>query len=454
MSAQYDWSVSQVQYKATWLNSQGNVAPYGTPPADSYTDSISPTQPAASSGATLTFTPLIAGYWAVSVSCGVTVTDTQTSQYWSGSGNAEPQELTSAQLTISPQTDTSAFLNTKNYVVVTVSPSDLAPDTTLTVTGGATFIGGVTSETMTSASEDVYFYGPNVYGSGGAASSGQLSATVNVPSSGGPSGEAPALAGAAAPAGSPGATLSDSITVDIFKLSDVGNQAVSTATSSLLTSGLNAFMAQLKSQENAFLEQQINSNGQYAGQATEEYAALNPPNDGYSQIASGLTSALNLFKTGTQNSATPGSADAGLNPANTPTLPAFSPSAITLSSLTPTFTVGVNLPAFGPNWTMPAFKTGNFFSSVAETATGTFHFGDLATGTFSVAPSLNFVQGFNSKITSQSVSIPIGFHFTSPVFPIKGAYFGISYTPAYNCAGDLKTNPFTQTVKVQFGFGF
>ncbi len=89
LSAQYNWSVSQVQYKALQADT------YGSPPADSYTDSISPTQPSTSSGATLTFTPLIAGYWAVSVSCAVTVTDTQTSQYWSGSGNAGPQDLTS-----------------------------------------------------------------------------------------------------------------------------------------------------------------------------------------------------------------------------------------------------------------------------------------------------------------------------------------------------------------------
>ena len=90
-----------MQYKATWLNSQGNVAPYGNPPLDSYTDSIAPTQPAASSGAALTFTPNIAGYWAVSASCGVTVTDTQTNQYWSGSATAGPKYLTSYILDIS-----------------------------------------------------------------------------------------------------------------------------------------------------------------------------------------------------------------------------------------------------------------------------------------------------------------------------------------------------------------
>jgi len=38
--------------------------------------------------ATLTFTPLIAGYRQVSASCGVTVTDTKTNQYWTGSQNA------------------------------------------------------------------------------------------------------------------------------------------------------------------------------------------------------------------------------------------------------------------------------------------------------------------------------------------------------------------------------
>ncbi len=156
LSAQYNWSVSQVQYKALQADT------YGSPPADSYTDSISPTQPAASSGATLTCTPKIAGYWAVSVSCAVTVTDTQTSQYWSGSGNAGPKGLTSYTLDIT-YTGSVAGGSADDGTVVTnkitavhagwpiqlganLSPSDLATKFTWTIGGaggnGSTAING------------------------------------------------------------------------------------------------------------------------------------------------------------------------------------------------------------------------------------------------------------------------------------------------------------------------
>jgi hypothetical protein len=88
VTEQYDWSVTSVQYKAVWFASPNNVAPYGSPPSNSFTASISPTQPSTQSGATLTFTPEITEYWAVSVSCEVTVTDNVTGQSWSGIGNA------------------------------------------------------------------------------------------------------------------------------------------------------------------------------------------------------------------------------------------------------------------------------------------------------------------------------------------------------------------------------
>jgi hypothetical protein len=52
----YDWGIA-VQYKALQADA------FGSPPSGSYTDSISPAQPSTNSGATLTFTPLIAGYW-------------------------------------------------------------------------------------------------------------------------------------------------------------------------------------------------------------------------------------------------------------------------------------------------------------------------------------------------------------------------------------------------------
>ncbi len=90
LSASYDWSVSSVQFKGAQADTFGS--------------------------------PLIAGYWQVSTSCSVTVTDTTTNQYWSGSAGAGPEDLISATLTRNPSTDTSVFLNTKNYVVVAVAP--------------------------------------------------------------------------------------------------------------------------------------------------------------------------------------------------------------------------------------------------------------------------------------------------------------------------------------------
>ncbi len=85
----YTWTAS-VLYKATL-----NAKAYGTPPANSYTDSIAPKQPANTGQATLSFTPTIAGYWEISSSCAVTATDTKTNKYWTGTGAAGPDDLTS-----------------------------------------------------------------------------------------------------------------------------------------------------------------------------------------------------------------------------------------------------------------------------------------------------------------------------------------------------------------------
>ena len=94
LSATYAWSVASVQYKSQWLNAQGKAAQYGPPPSGQYTDPIDPSTPSTSSSATLAFTSPVAGYWQVSVSCSVTVTDTKTNQCWSGSAVAGPQPLT------------------------------------------------------------------------------------------------------------------------------------------------------------------------------------------------------------------------------------------------------------------------------------------------------------------------------------------------------------------------
>ncbi|MGC9261652.1 MAG: hypothetical protein ACP5I8_16430, partial [Phycisphaerae bacterium] len=160
LSAQYDWSV-QVQYKALGADS------FGSPPSGSYTDSISPTQPSTSSGATLTFNPLIAGYWQVSASCGVTVTDTKTNQYWSGSANAGPEDLTSYTLDITytgpvagGSSDSGTVVTNKTTALhagwpielgVQLAPADLSKTFSWSIDGaggnGSAAIGGYTSST-------------------------------------------------------------------------------------------------------------------------------------------------------------------------------------------------------------------------------------------------------------------------------------------------------------------
>ncbi|NNM88617.1 MAG: hypothetical protein HKL95_08870 [Phycisphaerae bacterium] len=160
LSAQYDWSIS-VQYKALEADT------FGAPPSGSYTDSISPTQPSTSSSATLTFTPLIAGYWQISASCGVTVTDTKTNQYWSGSANAGPEDLTSYTLDIAYTgpvvgggSDSGTVVTNKTTAVhagwpvqlgVKLAPSDLATKFSWSIDGaggnGDPAIGGYTYST-------------------------------------------------------------------------------------------------------------------------------------------------------------------------------------------------------------------------------------------------------------------------------------------------------------------
>lgn len=90
-TAQYSWSVL-VEYKPLYADT------YGAPPSDSYTLSISPSQPSATSGATVSFTPLIAGYWQFTGTCGVTLTDLAGNDYWTGSGTSSPVQATSMQV--------------------------------------------------------------------------------------------------------------------------------------------------------------------------------------------------------------------------------------------------------------------------------------------------------------------------------------------------------------------
>ena len=94
LSTKYNWTVSQVQFKGTQAGS------FRTAPTGTYTAIISPAQPSNSSSATLTFTPNVPGYWQVSTTCGVTITDSKTNKTWTGSGNAGPEDVTSYVLHI------------------------------------------------------------------------------------------------------------------------------------------------------------------------------------------------------------------------------------------------------------------------------------------------------------------------------------------------------------------
>ncbi len=166
LSPQYDWSVASVQYKALQADA------WGAPPSNSYTDSINPTQPSGTPGATLTFTPLITGYWQVSVSCSVTVTDITSNQYWAGSADAGPEELTSYTFDITytgpiagqSSNDAGATVTNKTQNVhagwpiqlgAVLSPSDLATKFTWTIQGaggnGSAAINGYCSNQATGA---------------------------------------------------------------------------------------------------------------------------------------------------------------------------------------------------------------------------------------------------------------------------------------------------------------
>ncbi len=208
-------------------------------------------------------------------------------------------------------------------------------------------------------------------------------------------------------------------------------------------------MSQLESQTNLSLNYYIhNGTTQQQAEAQQEYDDLNAPTGtGYSTIQNKLTTALDYFQAGTGSSATPASVDAGLGASSTPTMPGFPGSAIALGSAKPSFTAGVRLPVLGKNWTMPALKTGNFFEDVEETLPGTFNFGDIASGTFSISVQLGFLEGFDNTLTTSSASVPLSVSFTSGIPLLKGLHFQITYTPSYQVNdGNMATGNFNQAV--------
>ena len=167
LSAKYDWTVTLVQYKHLQADS------FGTAQSGSYIAPIPivPKQPSSSGTATLTFTPLVAGYWRIYTSCTVSVTDAKTNQCWSGTANAAPQTLTSATVSFSPNPiETGADKSQQNAIFVkvtaTVTPKDLVSNVSVnnfvTLPGGAGAAGVDNSQPDTSTGQIVFdLYGIN-----------------------------------------------------------------------------------------------------------------------------------------------------------------------------------------------------------------------------------------------------------------------------------------------------
>lgn len=132
LTATYSWAVTLVQFKQLQSDS------FGTAKSGSYTATFNPAKASASSSATLAFTPLIAGYWQVTVHCAVFVLDTKEGLSWNdypGTGNAGPQDLTSAAVSFSPNPiETGADREPHQQgaifakVTATVVPKDLVSD--------------------------------------------------------------------------------------------------------------------------------------------------------------------------------------------------------------------------------------------------------------------------------------------------------------------------------------
>ncbi|MGC8541750.1 MAG: hypothetical protein ACP5QA_14135 [Phycisphaerae bacterium] len=95
LTKSYSWSLTVLYSSAA----AGSFTDAGAPGPTNYI--YSPTPLPSQSPVQLTFTPERAGYWHVSASCSVTVTDTKTNQCWSGSAHtAPPRPLTSYTLDI------------------------------------------------------------------------------------------------------------------------------------------------------------------------------------------------------------------------------------------------------------------------------------------------------------------------------------------------------------------
>ena len=127
-----------------------------------YTPKPLPSEASASSSATLAFTPKVAGYWQVTVNCAVYVLDAKEGLSWDdypGTGDAGPQDLTSATVSFSPNPiETGADREPKEQgaifakVTATVAPKDLV--SRVSVSNFTTLPGGTGAATIENSQPD------------------------------------------------------------------------------------------------------------------------------------------------------------------------------------------------------------------------------------------------------------------------------------------------------------
>jgi hypothetical protein len=375
----------------------------------------------------------------------VTVTDTKTNQYWTGSGNAGPEDLTSVEITVSPKKGSTAFTNSEYFVSVTYAPSDLTAN--LTISGGMTFAGGVTSEKMTSGSEEVDFYGPNVYSSGGPGS-GDITVTVSPPASG--TNATNGAESASSPGGFSGGSLDVKVPIASFNLSDSFSQALHDVTSALVQSGVSAIMPNLELNTNNYLESLEANGGAQGTAAANEYDYLNnPPNYGYGALTNDFTTLLNDVATGSGNAATPPQIDV-LNGPPTFTMPGFPPSAVKGFSVAPIVSASFKYPFISSSGQWQDPKLGDLLTTFGISGKGPINDDTLVpiSGNWTGSLTAALSAGHNFTLESGSYSFTVGFDVD--LFNNKNIQLAVQATGTFTPADGNLQNDLAGTVVAGF----
>ncbi len=376
------------------------------------------------------------------------MTDTKTNQYWTGSANAGPEDLTSVEVTFSPKDGSTVFTNTEYFVNVAYAPSDLTVN--LGISGGMTFAGGATSEKMTSDSEQVDFYGPNVYSSGGPGS-GDLTATVTPPAGGGNTANGPQAA--ASSGGLSGGSLNFKLPLDTFNFSTVYEAGDKLITSALV-SAASVMMQDIEQNTNTFLLAQENSGSvAVADAARQEWMYLNQsPGDGYITLGKNLSSLLDGVATtsSTANSA----GDYVLNLANGTNIemPGFPSSAVKQLSVSPSLSLSLSYPYINSagQWQPP--KLGDLLLNFGINGKGPIHDDTIVpiNGYWTASVSASLSPGHNFQL-SQGIKTKLAAYVN--LFNNKPVFLGIQASATATPGDGSLKPPLLASVQFVFAVG-